>query len=65
MSYIDKLHPWYIVRHFPSMQHQIVARFRRRSDAEAHSQALRRLMPSATFTIMFNLEVVQLDRITL
>ncbi|MBN3958175.1 hypothetical protein [Nostoc sp. NMS8] len=64
MSYIDKLHPWCIVRHFPSMQHQIVARFRRRSDAEAHSQALRRLMP-ATFTIMFNLEVVQLDRITL
>jgi hypothetical protein len=43
------------------MQHQIVARFRRRSDAEAHSQALRRLIPSATFTIMFNLEVVQLD----
>ncbi|MDF5739819.1 MULTISPECIES: hypothetical protein [unclassified Nostoc] len=64
MRYIDKLHPWCIVRHFPSMQHQIVARFRRRSNAEAHLQALRRLMPSATFTIMFNLEVVQLDRIT-
>ncbi|MEJ6479952.1 hypothetical protein N0Y54_00930 [Nostoc punctiforme UO1] len=65
MSYIDKLHPWCIIRHFPSMQHQIVARFRRRSDAEAHSQALRRLIPNATFTIIFNLEVVQLDRITL
>ncbi|MEH2341242.1 MAG: hypothetical protein V7K22_06185 [Nostoc sp.] len=56
MSYIDKLHPWCVVRHSPSMQHQIVARFRRRSDAEAHSQALRRLIPSATFTIIFNLE---------
>ncbi|EKE97092.1 MULTISPECIES: hypothetical protein [unclassified Tolypothrix] len=30
------------------MQHQIVARFRRRSDAEAHSQALHRLIPNAT-----------------
>ena len=65
MSYIDKLHPWCVVRHFRSMQHQIVARFRRRSDAEAHSQALHRLIPNTTFTIIFNLEVVQLDTITL
>lgn len=48
MTYIEKLNPWCIVRHFPNMQHQIVARFRRRSDAEAHSQALHRLIPNAT-----------------
>ncbi|MEH2259118.1 hypothetical protein [Nostoc sp.] len=46
MTYIEKLNPWCIVCHFPSMQHQIVARFRRRSDAEAHSQALHRLIPT-------------------
>ena len=61
MTYIEKLNPWCIVRHFPSMQHQIVARFRRRSDAEAHSQALHRL---ATFTIIFNPAVEQPEQIT-
>jgi hypothetical protein len=39
VTYIEKLNPWCIVRHFPSMQHQIVARFRRRSDAEAIRQS--------------------------
>ncbi|MCM0593174.1 MAG: hypothetical protein HEQ19_30400 [Gloeotrichia echinulata CP02] len=64
MSYIEKLNPWCIVRHFPSMQHQIVARFRRRSDAEAHSKALHRLIPSATFTIIFNPAVEEPEQIT-
>ncbi|MBD2353762.1 hypothetical protein H6G41_03830 [Tolypothrix sp. FACHB-123] len=64
MTYIEKLNPWCIVRHFPSMQHQIVARFRRRSDAEAHSQALHRLIPNATFSIMFNPTVEQPEQIT-
>jgi len=36
MTYIEKLNPWCIVRHFPNMQNKIVARFRRRNDAEAH-----------------------------
>lgn len=40
MNYIEKLHPWCIVRHFPNMQNSVVARFRRRNDAEAHLQAL-------------------------
>ncbi|MBW4563980.1 MAG: hypothetical protein KME32_23130 [Mojavia pulchra JT2-VF2] len=64
MTYIEKLNPWCIVRHFPSMQHQIVARFRRRSDAEAHSQALHRLIPNTTFTIIFNTVVEQREQIT-
>jgi hypothetical protein len=64
VTYIEKLNPWCIVRHFPSMQHQIVARFRRRSDAEAHSQALHRLIPNTTFTIIFNTVVEQREQIT-
>lgn len=63
MTYIEKLNPWCVVRHFHTMQHQIVARFRRRSYAEAHLQALRRLIPSVTFTIIFNLEVEQSDQV--
>ena len=54
MSYLDKLHPWCIVRHLPNLQNPIVARFRRRNDAEAHLQVLQRLMPNAEFSIIFD-----------
>lgn len=54
MSYLDKLHPWCIVRHLPNLQNPIVARFRRRNDAEAHLQILQRLMPDAQFSIIFD-----------
>jgi hypothetical protein len=32
----------------------VVARFRRRSDAEAHLQVLKRLIPNVTYTIIFD-----------
>ncbi len=54
MSYLDKLHPWCVVRHLPNLQNPIVARFRRRNDAEAHLQVLQRLMPNAEFSIIFD-----------
>lgn len=54
MTYIERLSPWCIVRHFPNMQHQMIGRFRRRSDAEAHLQALRRLIPNVSLIIIFN-----------
>jgi hypothetical protein len=54
MTYIDKLNPWCIVRLQPNMQNQVVARFRRRSDAEAHLQVMRRLISSVSYTIIFN-----------
>ncbi|NEO15000.1 MULTISPECIES: hypothetical protein [unclassified Moorena] len=55
MSYSERLHPWVIVRLLPKMQRVIVARFRNRSDAEGHLQALKRLMPEAKFIIIFDL----------
>ncbi|MEH1922216.1 hypothetical protein [Nostoc sp.] len=61
MTYLEKLSPWCIVRLKPNMQNQIVAHFRRRSDAEAHLQVLRRLIPGASFTIIFNLGLEQQD----
>lgn len=54
MTYHEKLNPWCVAKLLPDMQHQIVARFRRRSDAEAHLQALRKLIPGVTFKIVFN-----------
>lgn len=61
MTYLEKLSPWCIVRLKPNMQNQIVARFRRRSDAEAHLQVLRRLIPSVSFTLIFNVVLEQQD----
>ncbi|GAB4375273.1 MAG: hypothetical protein Kow00121_20820 [Elainellaceae cyanobacterium] len=54
MTYHQQLHPWCIIRLLPKMQRQVVARFRRRNDAEAHLQILRRLEPAATYEIVFD-----------
>ncbi|MBD2071802.1 hypothetical protein H6F93_30500 [Leptolyngbya sp. FACHB-671] len=53
-SYRDSLHPWCIVRSFPDSHTLIVARFRRRSDAEAQLRTLQRLIPTASFCIVFD-----------
>ena len=54
MNYFDSLHPWCIIRPMPNLRSPIVARFRRRSDAEAHLQVLRRLIPNVTYQIIFD-----------
>ncbi|MBD2343626.1 MULTISPECIES: hypothetical protein [Anabaena] len=59
MTYLEKLSPWCIVRLLPNMQNRIVARFRRRSDAEAHLQVLRRLIPSVSFRLIFDVPLEQ------
>jgi hypothetical protein len=53
-SYRDSLHPWCIVRSFPNAHTLIVARFRRRSDAEAQLRVLQHLMPTISFCIVFD-----------
>lgn len=55
MSYKDQLSPWCIIRHLPNMQRLVVARCRRRSDAEAHLQILQQLMPTLSFSIIFDI----------
>jgi hypothetical protein len=54
MTYRNRLHPWCIIRLLPNFQRITVARFRRRNDAAQHLIVLRRLMPSATFIILFD-----------
>jgi hypothetical protein len=54
MTYQQQLHPWCIIRLLPQMQRLIIARFRRRNDAEAHMQVLRRLEPIAQYEIIFD-----------
>ncbi|MGF1567273.1 MAG: hypothetical protein ACFCVD_04255 [Nodosilinea sp.] len=54
MAHNQLLHPWCVVQLLPHMQRRTVARFRRRNDADAHLKALRRLSPSAQYTVMFD-----------
>ena len=54
MTYLEKLHPWCIIRPLPNLQRRIVARCRRRNEAESHLQVLRRLMPTVPFEIVFD-----------
>ncbi|MBD2070297.1 hypothetical protein H6F93_22755 [Leptolyngbya sp. FACHB-671] len=54
MTYLDQLHPWCIICLLPNMQHRVVARFRRRNDAEAHLRILRQNAPTLDYTIVFD-----------
>lgn len=54
MTHFEKLHPWCIIRPLPNLQRLVVARCRRRSDAEAHLQIISRLIPTITHTIVFD-----------
>ncbi len=54
MTYKTRLFPWCIIRPVPDMRQTIVARFRRRSEAESHLQILKQLLPTAPHTIIFD-----------
>lgn len=54
LTYWNRLHPWCIIRLLPKMQRTVVARFRRRNDAEAHLKILRQLSPDAEYLIIFD-----------
>ncbi len=56
MSYYNRLHPWCVIRCLPKAQTLIVARFRKRGDAEDYLKTLRRLMPDGCFEVVFDLE---------
>jgi hypothetical protein len=53
MTYRDQLHPWCIVRFLPESKTTVVARFRRRIDAEAHLKLVNQLTPAATYRVVF------------
>lgn len=55
MSYRNALSPWCVIQHLPNMQRLIIARFRKRNDAEAHLNTLKRLNPAIRYEIVFDL----------
>lgn len=54
MTYFEKLHPWCLIRLLPNCQRIVVARFRKRNDADAHLRVLQRLVKNRTFVIIFD-----------
>ncbi len=54
MTYFEKLHPWCLIRSLPNCQRIVVARFRKRNDADEHLRVLQRLVKHRTFVIIFD-----------
>jgi hypothetical protein len=61
MTHLERLSPCCIVKLLPNMQRQVVARCRRRNDAEEHLRDLRRLLPGAKFAIVFDPALARQD----
>lgn len=53
-TYRDRLQPWCVIRYLPKMQRLTVARFSRRTDADAYQQVLQRLMPTIEHIVIFD-----------
>ena len=54
MKYRDALAPWCIIQQLPKMQTAVIARFRKRSDAEEYLKVVKRLNPAIAYEIMFD-----------
>lgn len=54
-------HPWCIIQQLPNIQRLVVARFRRRNNADAYLQILRRLLPAASHVIIFDSTVLEIS----
>ncbi|XQQ07655.1 MAG: hypothetical protein EDM05_61645 [Leptolyngbya sp. IPPAS B-1204] len=57
MSYYSRLHPWCVIRCLPESQTLIIARFRKRSDAEERLKAMQKLIADGVFELVFDVEV--------
>lgn len=62
MSYFEQLYPWCIVKPLENLQWRVLARFRRRNDAEAHLRVLRRLVPQVQYQIVFDVPLEEGER---
>lgn len=63
MTYLTRLYPWCIIRLLPQCQRITVARCHRRNDADAHLKTLRRLIPAASFAIVFDPQANLVDQV--
>jgi hypothetical protein len=56
VTYHDQLNPWVIHQELPNLQNQsVVARFRRRNDAESYLKLIKQMKPTAKYAISFDI----------
>lgn len=53
MHYRERLNTWAVVRLLPKFQRVVILRCRSESDADGYRRVLQRLMPDATFIVVF------------
>lgn len=56
MPYSDQLSPWVVYRLLPNCQRLLLARFRKRNNAEDYIRVLRQMQPQIDLTITFEVE---------
>jgi hypothetical protein len=55
IKYQDQLNPWVIYQQLPNLQNlPVVARFRRRNDAESYLKLIQQMKPHAKYAISFD-----------
>lgn len=62
-TYRNQLHPWCLVRQLPDLRQAIIARFRRRNDAEAYGRSLQRLTPTIHHLVVFDAPQPDADKL--
>lgn len=58
---MERPDPWCVICLHSNLQHQVLNRFQRRQEAEAHLKVLQQMMPSASYTLMFDSGLESLD----
>ncbi|MGB3496119.1 MAG: hypothetical protein WBA57_25545 [Elainellaceae cyanobacterium] len=53
MTYQEKLNPWTVQQKAPNVEDQVLARFRRRGDADAYLTLMQRERPTSMLSIIF------------
>lgn len=53
MTYQEQLNPWMVQNQHPQLGQQIIARFRRRGEADAYLNAMQQMRPSMRLSVAF------------
>lgn len=53
MTYQEKLNPWTVQNQHPNLGQQVIARFRRRGEADAYLNAMQQMRPGLKLSVAF------------
>lgn len=56
MTYHDQLNPWTVQQLQPNAEQKVIARFRRRAEADSYRNAMQQMRPGSRFLVAFATE---------